>query len=83
MLPWARRAGRRGLRRADGPIETGAVGSGRAVQASPHGDAVLVELGFLSNYSEERIISSPQFREQAALGLYQGMINYFDAQLAK
>lgn len=45
--------------------------------------AVLVELGFLSNYNEERIISSDQFREQAALGLYQGTINYFDAQLGK
>lgn len=45
--------------------------------------AVLVELGFLSNYSEERIIASEQFREQAALGLYQGTINYFDAQLGK
>ncbi|OHX54284.1 N-acetylmuramoyl-L-alanine amidase [Planococcus salinarum] len=45
--------------------------------------AVLVELGFLSNYTEERIISSEQFREQAALGLYQGTINYFDAQLGK
>lgn len=45
--------------------------------------AVLVELGFLSNYNEERIISTAQFREQAALGLYQGTINYFNAQLAK
>ena len=45
--------------------------------------AVLVELGFLSNYTEERIISSQQFREQAALGLYQGTISYFDAQLGK
>lgn len=45
--------------------------------------AVLVELGFLSNLSEERIISTEQFREQAALGLYQGTINYFDAQLGK
>ncbi|WP_422123082.1 SH3 domain-containing protein [Planococcus sp. X10-3] len=45
--------------------------------------AVLVELGFLSNYNEERLISSAQFREQAALGLYQGTINYFDAQLGK
>lgn len=43
--------------------------------------AVLMELGFLSNYSEERVVSSAQFREQAALGLYQGLINYFDAQL--
>lgn len=45
--------------------------------------AVLVELGFLSNYTEERIISSEQFRQQAALGLYQGTINYFDSLLDK
>jgi N-acetylmuramoyl-L-alanine amidase len=43
--------------------------------------AVLVELGFLSNFNEERIVSSDQFREQAALGLYNGLISYFDAQL--
>ena len=45
--------------------------------------AVLVELGFLSNYSEERLVTTNQFREQAALGLYSGIINYFDAKLAK
>ncbi|RNF40968.1 SH3 domain-containing protein [Planococcus salinus] len=43
--------------------------------------AVLVELGFLSNYNEERILTTSQFRDQAALGLYTGIINYFDAQL--
>ena len=45
--------------------------------------AVLVELGFLSNYNEERILTTTQFRDQAALGLYTGIINYFDAQLEK
>ncbi|HSI66852.1 MAG TPA: SH3 domain-containing protein [Planococcus sp. (in: firmicutes)] len=43
--------------------------------------AVLVELGFLSNYNEERIVTTEQFRNQAALGLYTGIINYFDSEL--
>ena len=45
--------------------------------------AVLVELGFLSNFNEERVLTTTQFREQAALGLYTGLINYFDAQLGE
>ncbi|MBT2582390.1 N-acetylmuramoyl-L-alanine amidase [Planococcus sp. ISL-109] len=45
--------------------------------------AVLIELGFLSNFNEERIVSSDQFREQASLGLYNGIISYFDAQLTQ
>lgn len=45
--------------------------------------AVLVELGFLSNFNEERVLTSKQFREQAALGLYTGVINYFDAKLSE
>ncbi|MEK5232674.1 SH3 domain-containing protein [Lysinibacillus sp. FSL K6-0232] len=40
--------------------------------------AVLVELGFLSNSSEERVITTAKFREQATLGLYQGILNYFN-----
>ncbi|WP_341299885.1 N-acetylmuramoyl-L-alanine amidase [Lysinibacillus sp. FSL H8-0500] len=40
--------------------------------------AVLVELGFLSNSSEERVITTAKFREQATLGIYQGILNYFD-----
>ncbi|MBU9672866.1 SH3 domain-containing protein [Planococcus sp. CP5-4] len=45
--------------------------------------AVLVELGFLSNFNEERIVSSDQFRQQAALGLYNGIISYFDSELSE
>lgn len=45
--------------------------------------SVLVELGFLSNFNEERVLTTNQFREQAALGLYTGIINYFDAQLGE
>ncbi|TWT09046.1 SH3 domain-containing protein [Planomicrobium sp. CPCC 101079] len=45
--------------------------------------AILVELGYLSNFNEERIVTTSQFRDQAALGLYTGIINYFDAQLGQ
>ncbi len=41
--------------------------------------AVLLELGFLSNSNEERIITTAKFREQATLGIYQGILDYFDA----
>ena len=43
-------------------------------------NAVLVELGFLSNPSEERVLTTEMFREQATHGIYQGLINYFDAE---
>ena len=42
--------------------------------------AVLIELGFLSNSSEERVITTAKFREQATLGIYQGILNYFNEQ---
>ncbi|WP_431027310.1 N-acetylmuramoyl-L-alanine amidase [Lysinibacillus sp. LZ02] len=44
-------------------------------------EAILIELGFLSNPSEERNITTDYYREQATLGIYQGILNYFDAQL--
>ncbi|WP_107951076.1 SH3 domain-containing protein [Lysinibacillus parviboronicapiens] len=40
--------------------------------------AVLIELGFLSNASEERVITTEKFREQATLGIYQGILDYFE-----
>lgn len=40
--------------------------------------AILIELGYLSNASEERAVSKAQFREQATLGIYNGLLNYFD-----
>lgn len=43
--------------------------------------AVLIELGYLSNFNDERIVTATKFQEQAALGLYTGIVNYFDAQL--
>jgi len=45
--------------------------------------AILIELGYLSNPSEEREVLKSQFREQATLGIYKGILNYFDAQLSQ
>ena len=42
--------------------------------------AVLLELGYLSNRDEERTVNTDYFREQATQGIYNGIINYFDAQ---
>lgn len=44
-------------------------------------NAILIELGYLSNPTEERSITSEYYREQATLGIYQGLLNYFDTQL--
>lgn len=44
-------------------------------------NAILLELGYLSNPSEERVVATDYYREQATLGIYQGLLNYFDAQL--
>lgn len=40
--------------------------------------AVLLELGFLSNPSEESIVSTEGFRQQVARGIVQGVTNYFN-----
>ncbi|WP_432358448.1 N-acetylmuramoyl-L-alanine amidase [Sporosarcina sp. UB5] len=42
-------------------------------------NSILIELGFLSNPSEERILTTEMFREQATHGIYQGLLNHFDA----
>lgn len=38
----------------------------------------LIELGYLSNYNEERQITTEKFREQATYGIYQGLLDYFN-----
>lgn len=43
--------------------------------------AILLELGYLSNAGEERAVTTDHYREQATLGIYQGILNYFDAQI--
>lgn len=44
-------------------------------------NSILIELGFLSNPSEELMINSNNFREQASYGIYKGILNYFDGDL--
>lgn len=43
--------------------------------------AVLLELGYLSNATEERQITTAQFRETAAHAIYEGLISFFDSEL--
>lgn len=45
--------------------------------------SILIELGFLSNLSEERRVNNPEYREQATDGIYKGIIKYFDSQLGE
>ena len=42
-------------------------------------NAILIELGFLSNAAEERTVTTDMFREQATHGIYNGLLDYFDA----
>ncbi len=44
-------------------------------------NAILIELGFLSNAMEESNIVSAHYREQATLGIYRGIIQHFDSTL--
>lgn len=43
--------------------------------------AILIELGYLSNPTEERNVTTQHYREQATHGIYNGIINYFDDQI--
>ncbi|KIL46103.1 SH3 domain-containing protein [Jeotgalibacillus campisalis] len=40
--------------------------------------AILLELGYISNPTEEAVINNDQFREIAATGVYNGVVDYFD-----
>ena len=40
-------------------------------------NAVLIELGFLSNPSEELLVTSDQYQNSAATGIYEGLARYF------
>ena len=39
--------------------------------------AVLIELGYLSNPTEELLVTSDQYQESAATGIYEGLARYF------
>lgn len=39
--------------------------------------SILLEIGYLSNYEEESEILTPEFRRNAARGIFQGIIDYY------
>ncbi len=39
--------------------------------------AVIVEVGFLSNTQEERLLADPQYQESMAWAIYAGIVDYF------
>ena len=43
--------------------------------------AVLVECGFLTNYSERQKLTKEEYQEKMAWGIYLGIVDYFNEQL--
>jgi N-acetylmuramoyl-L-alanine amidase len=43
--------------------------------------AILLELGYLSNPTEETIVSNPQYQEMAATGIFNGLAKFFKSDL--
>ncbi|MPN52883.1 hypothetical protein SDC9_200546 [bioreactor metagenome] len=39
--------------------------------------AALIEMAFISNPDEEKLLNSPQFQQQFAQGIVSGMDNFF------
>ena len=44
---------------------------------SPDIPSLLVETGFISNSSEERLLGSDNYQQQIAQAIYEGLRNYF------
>jgi N-acetylmuramoyl-L-alanine amidase len=42
--------------------------------------AVLVEVAYLSNPAEEKLLADPAFRQRAAQGMYSGITQYLTAK---
>lgn len=49
------------------------------VLRSPDIPSILVETGFISNSSEERLLGSDNYQQQIAEAIYNGLRNYFNA----
>lgn len=52
--------------------------AGFAVLKAPDVPSVLLELGYLSNPKEERMLRSPEFQNKVAVALRQGIDRYFE-----
>ncbi len=42
--------------------------------------SILVEMGYLSNFEEEKVLKTDEFRENAAVGIFQGIIEYYQGK---
>ncbi|WP_439647104.1 N-acetylmuramoyl-L-alanine amidase [Arsenophonus endosymbiont of Aleurodicus floccissimus] len=51
--------------------------AGLGVLRSPDIPSILVETGFISNISEERLLVSDDYQESLAIAIHQGLRNYF------
>lgn len=51
--------------------------AGFVVLKSPDIPSILIETGFISNHREERLLSSPRYRERLANAITRGVKNYF------
>lgn len=49
------------------------------VLRSPDIPSILVETGFISNHSEERLLASDRYQQQIAEAIYKGVRKYFEA----
>lgn len=58
-------------------IKSNRVDDDFVVIREPQMPSILVELGFLSNFQEESVIATLEFRQKAADGIFQGVINYY------
>jgi len=65
------------LVKAGGRIDLGIMEESFAVLRETKVPSVLVEMAYLSNPEEERLLSTDQFRSQMAWGIFKGIENYF------
>jgi N-acetylmuramoyl-L-alanine amidase len=56
--------------------------AGFAVLKSPEVPSILIEMGYLSNRTDERELKSPRFRSKFAAALVRGFDRYFASQQA-
>ncbi|ACB84470.1 N-acetylmuramoyl-L-alanine amidase [Natranaerobius thermophilus] len=59
-------------------VDRGIIDSNFAVLTHARMPAALVELAFISNYEEERLLGSDYFQENAAQGITEGIVDYFN-----
>jgi N-acetylmuramoyl-L-alanine amidase len=52
--------------------------AGFAVLKAPDIPSVLVELGYLSNYTEEKYLRQPNYRKKLATSITQSVVSYFN-----